>query len=103
MLQNRRKIMNISCCGTLCKKCTEYHKGCAGCRETEGKPGWVFEMGLKQCNFFTCCIEEKKLEHCGKCSEVPCKMFYDCIDPSLTKEAAAKDIADRVLYLRSCL
>ncbi len=92
--------MSIGCCGSVCDECHEYHKSCAGCHETQGKPAWISEASFGQCSFYECCIVKKGLDHCGNCSEMPCKMFYDCIDPSLSKEVAAKDIADRVLHLK---
>jgi hypothetical protein len=31
-------------------------------------------------------VEKKGLTNCGQCEELPCEIFYQCIDPTMTKE-----------------
>lgn len=56
-------------CGLLCSKC-EYREqmNCKGCSNIE-KPFWGEACPLKQC------CEQKELEHCGTCTEFPCKLL----------------------------
>ena len=56
-------------CGILCSKC-DYREPlkCDGCINIS-MPVWG-----EQCPVKFCC-EDKKLEHCGQCAEVPCEIL----------------------------
>lgn len=57
-------------CGLLCSKCSyrESH-GCKGCAETNGHPFYG------ECRVARCC-QGKGQQHCGECSDMPCKVLY---------------------------
>ncbi len=56
-------------CGSFCGTCEYLSKSCAGCLVQKGQMFW----GV--CERYQCCVEEKKLEHCGWCEEFPCRWF----------------------------
>lgn len=58
----------ISCCGANCLECEYYPEQCEGCPDIKGKKKWMKYTGEPICNINNCCIEQKKNEHCGKCS-----------------------------------
>lgn len=81
---------NISCCGVVCPECEYFGESCDGCNEIKGKVFWLEYTGETVCSIYECCIEQKGLEHCGKCREFPCKR-YDADDP--TKSAEENEMA----------
>lgn len=57
-------------CGILCSKCDwKKTEKCKGCSNID-KPFW----GV--CQVKSCC-EEKKLEHCGECTDFPCTQLNE--------------------------
>jgi len=94
-------MMDISSCGMLCEECPQYQQPCPGCEKLQGKPSWIAEIGLDCCPFYSCCVLNKKFLHCGKCAEMPCQLFYDAKDPSLSDEAFQNDLADRIAKLKA--
>ncbi len=92
--------MGIACCGTLCDECPQYRQSCLGCEKLQGKPSWIAEVGLDCCRFYSCCVLNKKLLNCGQCSALPCQLFYDTKDPSLSDEVFQNDLADRIAKLK---
>ena len=57
-------------CGILCSKCDwQKTEKCKGCSNID-KPFW----GV--CPVKSCC-EEKKLEHCGECTDFPCTQLNE--------------------------
>lgn len=90
----------LSPCGVDCGICSEFQKSCAGCREIGGEVFWAEFMGKKVCPMYDCPVNEKKLNHCGECENLPCQHFYDCKDPSITDEEHEKSINERVELLR---
>jgi hypothetical protein len=50
--------------------------------------------------FYDCCLNEKGLEHCGLCEDLPCQTFLTFYDLSLSEEEAKQSIADRQAALR---
>lgn len=62
--------MMESRCGILCSRCS-WHKDktCSGCCNIK-EPFWG------SCPVKTCC-EEKRLEHCGECSDFPCTQLNE--------------------------
>ncbi|MCC8024842.1 MAG: DUF3795 domain-containing protein [Clostridium sp.] len=89
-----------ACCGCICDECSYYLSDCRGCPELEGKPFWLQYTGGTACGIYQCCINEKKLPHCGKCEELPCKHF-ETADPSRTPEEHAEGLKAMIKVLRS--
>jgi hypothetical protein len=45
-------------------------------------------------------VNKKGFKTCAECSELPCQIYYDWKDPSMTDEAHIQSIKDRVLLLK---
>lgn len=54
-------IDSIGACGDWCGKCPHFRRECRGCRSKAG-----------ECKFVKC-LAGRALDHCGLCSEFPCK------------------------------
>ncbi len=90
----------ISICGAICNECKEYKTTCKGCNEMKGKVYWAPFVGADTCPMYDCCIQKKSLPHCGKCSQLPCKLYYDTQDPSVNYEEHKKGIMKRTKILK---
>jgi hypothetical protein len=75
----------ISCCGVVCSECERYPENCKGCPAIKGKVFWLEYTGENICPVYSCCMLEKKYEHCGKCALLPCEKYHRG-DPTKTKE-----------------
>lgn len=91
----------MSPCGVDCSICEFYGDTCAGCREIEGNVYWAQYVGADVCPLYHCCITKKKLEDCGECNALPCHIYYDTQDPSITKEEHEAGIKLRVDNLKN--
>ncbi len=97
--KKQREILDISCCGTECKKCSFYGNTCEGCNECRGK---VFHAPAgRACPIYECSVKNKKLRNCSRCSELPCKVWWETKDPRLSDEAFEKSIKERVNNLKN--
>ena len=56
-------------CGDFCGTCEFLGESCAGCLAQKGRVFWG------ACERYLCCVQEKRLEHCGCCDEFPCHWF----------------------------
>ena len=56
-------------CGGFCGTCGFLGESCAGCLVQKGHMFWG------ACERYRCCVEQKRLEHCGWCEEFPCHRF----------------------------
>lgn len=90
----------VGVCGCICSECRIFEKECLGCHSIEGKACWLHEVGLDVCDFYECGAIEKKLNHCGECSEIPCEKFWKNKNPAWTDEQHKKIVKDRVNFLR---
>lgn len=90
----------FSPCGIDCTTCNDLGKTCAGCKEIKGKVFWTAYFGIDICPIYDCSVNQKGLKHCGECSELPCQIYYDSKDPSLTDEEHEKSIMDRAKILK---
>ncbi len=89
----------LSVCGTDCSACDCYGNMCEGCRTCSGK---VFHAPEGQaCAIYNCAVHGKKLENCGQCSAVPCKIWMDVRDPRFSDEAFDENIKMRVQTLKN--
>lgn len=93
--------MNLSICGVDCTECKELGVNCKGCNAIEGKVFWSAYMGLNKCPMYHCCVDDKKLHHCGKCSELPCNLYFETRDPEMTEDEHQKAISNRVNCLNA--
>ncbi len=85
----------VSVCGLFCGDCEYFKKQCQGCGFQKGKPFWTSQMEIECCPLFDCCINKKKIEHCGLCDELPCETFKNFYDPSLSPEEAEESVLTR--------
>lgn len=66
----------IAYCGAYCEVCEWKDKiGCKGCKANQGNMFWG------ECDKAKCCIE-KGFNHCGECSNLPCKKLKELFDDS---------------------
>lgn len=92
--------MMLSPCGVNCEECGSYRDTCAGCREIGGKVYWAGYVGAEICPMYNCSINERSLNHCGECAELPCRYYYETQDPSTTTEEHEAGIRVRVNILK---
>lgn len=59
----------ISCCGTICSECEYYPDSCRGCQEIKGRVFWLEYTQESICDIYECCMNQKKHDHCGQCSQ----------------------------------
>ena len=57
-------------------------------------------MNLDTCPIYSC-VTQKNLKHCGLCSELPCDIYHNMKDPSMTDEVHQQSIIDRVTVLKA--
>ena len=94
-------MIKLSACGLNCGECQFYPKECAGCNAVKGKPFWTAEATLTSiCPLFDCAINQKGFGNCGDCMELPCKIFMDLKDPSISDAEHQKSIQLRINNLR---
>ncbi|MDD5090221.1 MAG: DUF3795 domain-containing protein [Candidatus Wallbacteria bacterium] len=88
-------------CGWSCRDCSHSGKDCTGCRQTEGHPFWIKWSDMTVCTVYDCCTNQKQLEHCGLCPQLPCETFLKLRDPSLSDEEFEKSLKERLALLKS--
>lgn len=91
----------ISSCGIICSECEYYPKDCPGCKGIEGKPFWIQFVEQDVCKIYDCCLNKKKIAHCGKCQDLPCSYWFDTVDPNLTPEEREMCLQKQLKKLRS--
>lgn len=89
----------ISCCGVVCNQCQYYLKDCKGCAKVNGKVFWLEYTGEKVCQIYNCCVNEKKMNHCGKCKKLPCQFYYGN-DPTKSDEENEIDLKNQLSMLK---
>lgn len=94
------KNITLSPCGVDCTTCKDFSKTCAGCREIKGKVYWAAYVDMEVCPEYDCSVNQKGLNHCGECPELPCSIYYECKDPSTSDEEHEKSIKDRTKVLK---
>ena len=93
--------MLVSPCGVDCEGC-EFGESCGGsCFACEGKPFYLADFGVEVCPMYDCSVNQKSFKTCGECADLPCQVFYDWKDPSMTEEAHLQSIKDRVEVLKA--
>ena len=103
-------MKDISVCGidcaAVCDVCNKNNaefaeKPCKGCNAEKGKLFWAKYLGLDTCPIYHCCVNEKQLSHCGECDQLPCDIYFNTKDPSMSDEEHRKGIEDRVGVLKA--
>jgi len=93
--------MILSACGLICDECEYFNNTCTGCINVKGSTFWAVEMlPDKVCPLYDCSVNRNSFRNCGDCGELPCKMFREMKDPSLSDEEHQKSIVTRVSALR---
>lgn len=93
-------ISNVSICGIFCNECKECKIRCSGCNIIKGNVFWAEYTDKKTCLIHECCIEKKGFKHCGECEELPCRLYFDTMEPNATLEKHEEDIFERVEQLK---
>lgn len=92
----------VSCCGVVCSDCKYYPKECEGCPTIKGKVFWTEYTDQLVCEIYNCCINSKKLRHCGLCNKFPCEKFNNN-DPSKSDEENNKDYLSQLEQINKLL
>ena len=92
-------MMLLSPCGIDCESC-EYAESCSGCFAIEGKPFYIKDFGMEVCPLYDCPVNQKGYKSCGECPDLPCQLFYDWKDPSMSDEEHINSINARVKALK---
>lgn len=96
--KKQREILGLTCCGTECKTCSAYGDLCKGCNETGGK---VFHAPEgKACPIYQCSVNKCKYATCASCQSLPCQVWLDTRDPSLSQEEFDATVRNRVHNLK---
>lgn len=85
----------LTACGSYCDECPHFKTTCQGCEAQKGKPFWTAQMTYDMCPIYDCCKNKKALEHCGLCGALPCALFKNLRDPSLSDEAFEESLLYR--------
>ncbi len=82
-------------CGIYCGNCGYLGEQCAGCGYAEGKPFWTTQIPSGICPLYDCCRNQKQLEPCGRCEDLPCTIFQELRDPNMSDEKFEKSLEER--------
>lgn len=94
--------MELSVCGANCQTCPYFQqKNCKGCNLIKGEVFWAKMVSAEICPVYDCVVNKHKYNHCGFCDELPCKLWKDLKDPSLSDEEHLQSINIRVQRLKS--
>ncbi len=94
--------MLLSPCGINCGE-FEACGDCKGCHEIQGKPFYIKDFGMEVCPMYDCPVNKKGYQTCGECPELPCQIYYDWRDPSMSEEAHLASIKARVKILKEAM
>ena len=91
----------LSPCGVDCGSCPFLGENCGGCAATKGKPFYIKDFNTEICPLYDCPVNKKGLETCGPCAELPCEIYHNWRDPSMTDEQHLDSINERVKILKA--
>ncbi len=91
----------ISCCGMVCSDCKSFPNECKGCPEIKGIAYWLQYVDADHCPIYDCCINDKRLNHCGECALLPCDKWYQFSDPTMSEEESKLIDSQRIELLKS--
>ena len=92
--------MNLSPCGINCDKCPLRETCGNGCQQHCGKPFYIEKFGVECCPIYSCSVTKNGYKNCGECDKLPCQIFYDWKDPSMTDEEHRQAINENATLLR---
>jgi hypothetical protein len=90
----------VTVCGLDCGDCACVKEGCRGCNAGKGAPFWCGFAGVTVCPVYACCVNERRLAHCGLCEEMPCGRFTQIRDPDTTEAQDRECLKVRVAALK---
>ena len=93
--------MSVSACGILCESCPQHVDCSGGCQECGGKPFFLKDFGVEVCPIYDCAVVVKGYTTCGECADLPCQIFFDWKDPSMSDEAHQQSVDARAEALRN--
>ncbi|MCL1797874.1 MAG: DUF3795 domain-containing protein [Eggerthellaceae bacterium] len=93
--------MHLSPCGINCDECSDKEKCGGSCHAIKGKPFYIKDFGFEVCALYDCPVNKKGYQTCGECPELPCQIFYEWKDPSMSEEAHLQSVKDRVAALKA--
>lgn len=88
-------------CGYSCSDCDHKGNECRGCVRTMGSPFWTHFAGIETCPVYDCCVNDRKLPHCGRCPDLVCERFTRYTDPDMSPEQASDALIRMEQELRS--
>jgi len=93
-------------CGVFCVECNKHEElqnnPCKGCNAIEGKPFWIKAFNFDVCPIYAC-AKDKKFNHCGECEQLPCNIYLELRDPSMSDEQHQQSINERVKVLKNLI
>lgn len=93
--------MNVSPCGINCDACPLKEQcGGDGCQVCGGKPFYIRDFGVERCPIYNCAVNKNGFKTCGECAKVPCQLFFDWKDPSMSDEEHKKAVEGNVALLK---
>ena len=95
--------MYLSPCGIDCDQCPLKEQCKGSCHAIKGAPFYIKDFGVEVCPMYDCAVNKKGYQTCAECSELPCQLFYDWKDPSMTEEAHLQSVKDRVEQLKASI
>ena len=98
---NGEMTMNLSPCGIDCDACALKENCAGGCQVNCGKPFYIKDFGVECCPIFSCSVSTKGHRTCGECPDVPCQIFFDWKDPSMSDEDHREAVKANVALLKS--
>ncbi len=95
---SRKELETV--CGLCCGDCAYLKDGCQGCNAEKGAPFWTQFAGVTVCPVYDCCVNERRLEHCGLCDSMPCGRFTQIKEPNVTEAQEQECLRARVAELK---
>lgn len=92
--KKQQEILQLSCCGAECRKCSLFGAICPGCNKACGK---VFHApNGKACPIYACSVRKNGFVTCRECSQLPCDIWHAVRDPQLSDQEFARSIQERI-------
>jgi len=98
--EESKTAMNVSPCGINCDACHLKEQCGNGCQTSRGRPFYIEAFGVERCPIYDCSVNKNGFKTCGECTKLPCQLFYDWKDPSMTEEEHRQCIDDNVALLK---